>query len=231
MGSTLNLVVVVVKTSDVGASELGDLASGTTNTATDIENLHALLDANLVSKVVLMAGNGLVKGLALGESAEVERLAPAILVEIGSKVVVAVNPKSVGSPKRDIPRHGPKGHGETETGIRSLTVESKWRIQQYGPDRYVSSSYLFMAGHVKGSYSSLLRSLVLSALVIPVLEVLVDSSLLSRTALSEHGSNTSSGLGRGAVHGLVEVGIALVILALEVGGGRRGNHVEYGVKC
>lgn len=215
MGSTLNLVVVVVKTSDVGASELGDLASGTTNTATDVENLHALLNSDLVSKVVLMAGNGLVKGLALGESAEVERLAPAILVEIGSKIVVAVNPKSV-----DSPRHGPNGHGETEARIRSLTVESKWRIRQYGPDRYVSSSYLFMAGHIKASYSSLLRSLVLSTLVVPVLEVLVDSSLLSRTTLSEHGSNTTSGLGRGAVHGLVEVGIALVILALEVGGGR-----------
>lgn len=70
------------------------------------------------------------------------------------------------------------------------------------------------------SYSALLSSLVLSGLVVPVLEVLVDSGLLGRTALSEHGSDTTSSLSRGAVHGLVEVGIALVVLALEVGGGR-----------
>lgn len=35
-----------------------------------------------------MTGNCLVKGLAVGESAEVERLAPAILVQIRRQVVV-----------------------------------------------------------------------------------------------------------------------------------------------
>lgn len=49
-------------------------------------------------------------------------------------------------------------------------------------------------------------------------EVLVHSSLLSRTALLEHSGNSTTSLGRIAVHGLVEFGIALVILALEVRG-------------
>lgn len=37
-----------------------------------------------------MAGNGLVEGLANGESAEVEGLTPAELINIGGKIVVAV---------------------------------------------------------------------------------------------------------------------------------------------
>lgn len=90
MGGTLNLVVVVVETSDVSAAELGNLTSRATNTATNIEDLHALLDADAVGKVVLMSGNGLVKRLAEGETAEVERLAPSVLVQIGRKVVVAI---------------------------------------------------------------------------------------------------------------------------------------------
>lgn len=95
MGGTLNLVVVVVQAGDMGTCELGDLASRTTNTATDIENLHALLDANLVGKVVLMTSNGLVEGFALRESTEMEGLSPTVFVEIGSEVVVAESLESV----------------------------------------------------------------------------------------------------------------------------------------
>lgn len=69
---TVNLVVVVVQTGDVCAGELGDLSCGTADTAANIKDLHALLDANLVCKVVLMTGNGLVERLADGETAEVE---------------------------------------------------------------------------------------------------------------------------------------------------------------
>ena len=76
-----------------------------------------------------------------------------------------------------------------------------------------------------GTYSTLLSSLVLGRLVVPVLEVLVYSSLLGVTALGEHGSNTATGLGRLSVHGLVEGGITGVVLALEAVGSRRG-HVE-----
>lgn len=89
VGSSLDLVVVVVQAGNMSTCELGDLTGGTTHTATDIKNLHAVLDTDLVGKVVFMTGNGLVKGLALGESAEVEGLAPSVFVEIGSKVVVA----------------------------------------------------------------------------------------------------------------------------------------------
>lgn len=86
---TLNLVVVVVESDNVGTSELGNLASGATDTTANIENVHSLLDANLVRQVVLMASNGLVKGLAEGKAAEMEGLAPSVLVDIGGKVVVA----------------------------------------------------------------------------------------------------------------------------------------------
>lgn len=89
MDGAVNLVVVVVQTGDVCAGELGDFSCGSTDTATDIEDLHTLLDTNLVCKVVLMTGNGLVEGLADGETAEVERLAPAELVDVGGEVVVA----------------------------------------------------------------------------------------------------------------------------------------------
>ena len=75
------------------------------------------------------------------------------------------------------------------------------------------------------TYSTLLLGLVLSGLVVPVLKVLVDSSLLGVAALAEHGSNAALGLGRLAVHSLVEGSITGVILALELVGGR-GSHVE-----
>ena len=88
MCGTVDLVIVVVQTGDVCAGELGHLASWSTNTAADIQHLHALLDTNVVSQVVLVASNGLVERLAIGETAEVEALAPAVLIEIGSKVVV-----------------------------------------------------------------------------------------------------------------------------------------------
>lgn len=89
VGGTVDLVVVVVEAGDVGIGELGDFARRATDTATNIENLHALLDADLGSEVVLVTGNSLVEGLAGGETAEVEALAPAILVDIGREVVVA----------------------------------------------------------------------------------------------------------------------------------------------
>lgn len=90
MSGTLDLIVVVVKTGDVSTSELGNLAGRAANTATDIENLHALLNADAVGEVVLMSGNSLVERLSERETAEVERLAPSVFVQIGRKVVVAI---------------------------------------------------------------------------------------------------------------------------------------------
>ena len=76
-----------------------------------------------------------------------------------------------------------------------------------------------------GTHSTLLSSLLLGRLVVPVLEVLVDSSPLGVTSFGEHGSDTATSLGRLSMHGLVEGGITGVILALEAVGSRRG-HVE-----
>lgn len=86
---SVDLVVVIVQARDMGVGELGDLAGGTTDTTANIQNLHALLDADLGGQVVLVAGNGCVKALALGEPTEVEGLAPAILVKVSGQVVVA----------------------------------------------------------------------------------------------------------------------------------------------
>jgi hypothetical protein len=48
------------------------------------------LNADAVGEVVLVTGDGLVEAFALGEAAKVERLAPAVFVEIGREVVVTV---------------------------------------------------------------------------------------------------------------------------------------------
>jgi hypothetical protein len=89
VGGAVDLVVVVVQTGNVAASELGNLAGRAADTTANVKDLHALLDANAVSKVVLMASNSLVETLAVGESAEVERLTPSVLVQVGGQVVVA----------------------------------------------------------------------------------------------------------------------------------------------
>ena len=95
MGSAVDLVVVVVQTSDVGTGELGNLTGRATNTASNVENLHSLLDTHGVGEVVLMASNGLVEGLTVGETAEVEGLTPTVLVQVGSQVVVVAGQGSV----------------------------------------------------------------------------------------------------------------------------------------
>lgn len=74
------------------------------------------------------------------------------------------------------------------------------------------------------TYRAFLRSLVFSGLVVPVLEVLVDSGLLRIVALGEHGGNATTSLGGFTMQGLVEGGIASLVLALEARTG--GNHVE-----
>lgn len=40
--------------------------------------------------VVLVAGDGAVECLSVGEAAEMEALAPSVLVEVGSKVVIPI---------------------------------------------------------------------------------------------------------------------------------------------
>ncbi len=90
VGGAVNLVIIVVQAGDMAAGELGNLAGRAADTAANIEHSHTLLDANAVGEVVLVTGNGLVEWLAGRKAAEVERLAPAVLVEVGRKVVVAI---------------------------------------------------------------------------------------------------------------------------------------------
>lgn len=98
VGRTVNLVVVVVQADNVDAGESRDLSGGTTDTTPDIKNGHALSETHHVCEVVLMAGDSLVEALALVEAAEVERLAPTVLVEICREVVVTVQDHVLGTP-------------------------------------------------------------------------------------------------------------------------------------
>lgn len=201
VSSSVNLVVVVVQTSDVGTGELGDFAGRATNTAANIEDLHSLLNAHAVGEVVLVTSNGLVERLAVGETAEVEGLAPTIFVEIGSEVVVAGCTLA---------------QSQLSGGVCKAycLVKVAYSAVRACPG-VVSDCNNWVVRNVISTYSTLLGSLVLGRLVVPVLEVLVNSSLLGIMALGEHGGNTTASLGRLAVQGLVEGGIAGVILALE----------------
>lgn len=89
MCGSVDLVVIVVETSYVGARELGNLSGRSTNTAAYVKDLHSLLDPDAMGKVVFVTGDGLTEGLAMGEAAEVERLAPSVLVQISGKIVIA----------------------------------------------------------------------------------------------------------------------------------------------
>ena len=127
VGGAVDLVVVVVEAGDVSISELGDFARRATDTATNIENLHALLDADLGSEIVLVTGNSLVERLAGGEAAEVEGLAPTILVDIGREVVVAARDRFVSLDAFQQSKHlARQGEGK-------LTAWSRSRTPWYGP--------------------------------------------------------------------------------------------------
>lgn len=85
----IDLVIVVVQPRDVDAGELGDFTGGPADAAADVEDFHAFAQGHHVCEVVLMAGHGLVETFAIGEAAEVEGAAPAVLVDVGCEVVVA----------------------------------------------------------------------------------------------------------------------------------------------
>ena len=87
---SLDLVVIVVQPDDVYASELCNLPRRPTNATANVEDSHPVAETHHVCKVVLMAGNGLVEGLAIGEAAEMEGGRPAVFVEVGDEVVVAI---------------------------------------------------------------------------------------------------------------------------------------------
>jgi hypothetical protein len=55
LGSSLNLEVVVVDTGDVSVGKSRDLSSWSTNTASDIKDLHSRLDAHLRGEEVFVS--------------------------------------------------------------------------------------------------------------------------------------------------------------------------------
>ena len=69
--------------------EGGNLSCRTSNTATDIENPHSLSDVDHVCHVMLVSGQGLLKGLSLVETAEVKGPRPSYLVLVRSQIIVA----------------------------------------------------------------------------------------------------------------------------------------------
>ena len=88
---TFDLIIIVVQSSDMSASEFHNLPSWSANTTTDIENLHSLLDADLICEIMFMSGNGLLKWFTVCKPAEMERLAPAILIQVCYEIVVTGN--------------------------------------------------------------------------------------------------------------------------------------------
>jgi len=68
--------------------ELGNFSGRTSNTASNVQDLVSILDADFGGEVVFVTRNGLVERFCICETAEMERLAPTVLVEISSKVVV-----------------------------------------------------------------------------------------------------------------------------------------------
>jgi hypothetical protein len=95
VGSSLNLVVIVVETGNVYTRELDNLSSRATNTTTNVQDLHVILEVHDVGEVVLVTGDSLFERFAICETAEVEGLTPTILVKVGSQVVVVTSEGSV----------------------------------------------------------------------------------------------------------------------------------------
>lgn len=71
-------------------SELGNFSGRTSNTTANVEDPVAILDTNLRCKVMFVAGNGLVERFTVRIAAEMERLTPAIFVQIRPKIVVTI---------------------------------------------------------------------------------------------------------------------------------------------
>lgn len=70
--------------------ELDNLPSRSTNTASNIQDLHTRFDTDVVSKVVFVASDSTIEGLPVSKAAEVKRLRPPVLVEICSEVIVSI---------------------------------------------------------------------------------------------------------------------------------------------
>lgn len=72
LGASLNLIVIVIKSHNIGTGKLCNLSSRTSYTTSYIEDSHSLLDAHHMSQVVFVTSNGLVKRFGKGVTTEVE---------------------------------------------------------------------------------------------------------------------------------------------------------------
>jgi hypothetical protein len=140
-----------------------------------------------------MASDGAVEGFAVGKAAEMERGAPAVLVYISGKVVVAVEKFSLQPSTREMEE--------------SKTVLS-------------SQSSIFVS-------SGLPRLLCLDVggFVVPMLEILINSSFLGGGVFVPHGRKTIS-VDALSMESFVESRIPLEVFLLETRGNCGRRHVE-----
>lgn len=85
----VDLELVVVESNNFHVGETGDFEGGAADTAPDVEDTHSRTKAHLGSEVVLVTSESSRKRLALVEPTEVERLRPAVLIQLSRTVVVA----------------------------------------------------------------------------------------------------------------------------------------------
>jgi hypothetical protein len=85
-----DLVGIIVQAYDIASSECCNLSGRFANTTSDVENSHSFVDVDSMSKIMLVARKSLEKRLSDSESAKMERLCPSFFVQIGDKVIIAV---------------------------------------------------------------------------------------------------------------------------------------------
>ena len=99
LGSTADLVLVVVQANNVDVRETSNLTGGSTDTTTDIEHAHTGAEVHLGGEVVFVAGEGGTEAFAFVETREVERAGPGVLVEESSSVIVTWSAKVLSASK------------------------------------------------------------------------------------------------------------------------------------
>lgn len=72
----------------MAAGELGNFPRGAPHATSDVENLHVFLNPDGGREVVFVSDDALGKGFAEGRAVEVEALAKAELIKVGSEVVI-----------------------------------------------------------------------------------------------------------------------------------------------
>mmetsp|Transcript_31767 Transcript_31767/g.38385 ORF Transcript_31767/g.38385 Transcript_31767/m.38385 type:complete len:203 (+) Transcript_31767:843-1451(+) len=90
-GTTLNLVGVDSNPGYLTPGCKYNIAHGTTNTAPGVQNALSRLQTDLLGNLDFVPNNGSVKTFALITRCEVERLSPAILVEVCDETVESVH--------------------------------------------------------------------------------------------------------------------------------------------